>query len=206
MGHMKKLLVCSVLAVIGSLSLPGSVLAREGSVDLSGNNVSCKGVSIYQDGYYRVSGRCDGLVYPYETTYNKYVLWGKTIENGQVTRITEVDRGYFSGNISEPFNEMYITAEQNSLSRRASDKVIVSGNIAPFVFDKSKVTTVNNTSVNETKPTATTVAEADEGTSKTTAGAVVGKIVTSLLVVVLVIVVLAIGASLLFRSRGSVSA
>lgn len=203
---MKKLIAGSVLAVIGILGLPNEVLAREGSVDLAGNNVSCKGISIYQDGYYRVSGRCDGLVYPYETTYNKYVLWGKAIENGQVTRITEVDKGYFSGNISTAFNEMYITAEQNSLSRKVSDKVIVSGNIAPFAFDKSKVTTVTSTTPADTRTTTSTVVETDESTSKTTAGTVVGKIVTSLLVVILVIVVLAIGASLLFRSRGSVSA
>lgn len=209
MGYMKKLIAGSVLAVIGMLGAPDQVLAREGSVDLSGNNVACKGVSIYQDGYYRVSGRCDGLVYPYETTYNKYVLWGKAIDNGEVTRITEIDRGYFSGNISSAFNEMYITAEQNSLSRRASDKVIVSGNLSPFEFDKSKVTTAatpTSASAKTATTTAATVADTDEATSKTTAGTVVGKILTSLLVVILVIVVLAIGASLLFRSRGSVSA
>jgi len=206
MGHMKKLIAGLVLAVIGLISAPNVALAREGAVDLAGNNVSCKGVSIFQDGYYRVSGRCDGLVYPYETTYNKYVLWGKTIESGQVTRITEIDRGYFSGNITLPFNEMYITAEQNSLSRKASDKVIVSGNIAPFDFDKSKVTTIANTAVTDTKATTTTTTNTEDETTKTTAGTVIGKIVTALLVVIIVIVGLAIGASLLFRSRGSVSA
>lgn len=205
---MKKLIVGSVLFAIAAFVTPGIVSAHEGSVDLTSGSVSCKGVSIYQDGYYRVNGRCDGLVYPYETTYNKYVLWGKTTDGGQLTRIAEVEKGYFSGNISSAFDAMYITAEQNSLTRKMSDKVIVSGKIAPFSFDKSKVTTVPiaATTTAATTKTTTTSTGTTVAATTSTAGAVVGKIVTSLLVVILVIVGIAIGASLLFRSRGSVSA
>ena len=203
MGHMKKLFALVTCLFV----FAGVASAHEGSVDLTSGSVSCKGVSIYQDGYYRVYGRCDGLVYPYETTYNKYVLWGKTTDGGQLTRIAEVEKGYFSGNISSAFDAMYITAETNSLTRKMSDKVVVSGKIAPFSFDKSKVTTVP---VAATTTAATTKTTTTNGTTvaatTSTAGAVVGKIVTSLLVVILVIVGLAIGASLLFRSRGSVSA
>lgn len=200
---MKKLLVMfSFLFVFA-----GVASAHEGSVDLTSGSVSCKGVSIYQDGYYRVSGRCDGLVYPYETTYNKYVLWGKTSVGGQMIRIAEIDRGYFSGNISDAFDGMYVTAEKNSLTRKASDKQVVAGKVTHFDFDKSKVTTAPATTTTAT--TAKTATAKDDSTvtaTTSTAGAVVGKIVTSLLVVILVIVGLAIGASLLFRSRGSVSA
>jgi hypothetical protein len=202
---MNKLIAGSALIVIGSLVLPSLASAHEGSVDLTSGTVSCKGVSIYQDGNYRVSGRCDGLVYPYETTYNKYVLWGKTTEGGQMTRIAEIDKGYFSGNIASVFDGMYISAEKNSLTRKMSDKKVAEGKVTPFSFDKSQVTTAPVTSTTATTATkTTTVADATATTS--TAGAVVGKIVTSLLVVILVIVGLAIGASLLFRSRGSVSA
>ncbi len=190
---MKKIL--GLLIVIGSLFIVGKVSAHEGSVDLTSGSVSCKGVSIYQDGNYRVSGRCDGLVYPYETTYNKYVLWGKTTTGGQMVRIAEIDRGYFSGNIANAFDGMYVTAEQKGLVRKPSDKEVLSGKVTPFNFDKSQVTTA---------PVITTTTV--DSTTKSTAGAVVGKIVTSLLVVILVIVGLAIGASLLFRARGSVSA
>lgn len=207
MGHMKKLIAGSALFVIASIFMVSSVSAHEGSVDLTSGSVSCKGVSIYQDGYYRVSGRCDGLVYPYETTYNKYVLWGKTSNGSEMVRIAEVDKGYFSGNISGAFDNMYISAEQNSLVRKMSDKIIVSGKINAFDFDKSKVTTVpaTTTTTAATAKATTTSTTAVTATSST-AGAVVGKIVTSLLVVILIIVGLAIGASLIFRSRGSVSA
>src|SRR6185369_16460113 len=94
---------------------------------------------------YRVSGRCDGLVYPYETLYNKYVLWGKTSVRGEMVRIAEIDRGYFSGNISTAFDSMYITAEKDGLVRKASDKQVVAGRVTPFNFDKSQTTTAATT-------------------------------------------------------------
>ena len=200
---MKKILIMVSLIFV----FAGVASAHEGAVDLTNGKVSCKGVSIYQDGYYRVSGRCDGLVYPYETTYSKYVLWGKSSTGGAMVRIAEVDRGYFSGNISSAFDGMYITAELNGLVRKPSDKQVVTGSLTPFDFDKSKVTVApTSTTTAATKDAkATTVTDATVKATGT-AGAVVGKIVTSLLVVILVIVGLAIGASLLFRSRGSVSA
>lgn len=199
MGHMKKILALVALSFICATT----VSAHEGNLDLTSKSVSCKGVSIYQDGSYRVNGRCDGLVYPYETTYNKYVLWGKTTTGGSMIRIAEIDRGYFSGSISDAFDGVYVTAEQNGLVRKASDKVIVSGKVAYFDFDKSKVTTAPSAAT--TTSTKTTTVAAAAATTSSTAGAVVGKIVSSLLVVILVIVGLAIGASLLFRNRGSVS-
>ena len=203
---MKKLMVVATLFVLASIVLTGSASAHEGLVDLTSGSVSCKGVSIYKDGYYNVSGRCDGLVYPYETTYNKYVLWGKTSVGGQMTRIAEIDKGYFSGNISSAFDGMYISAEKNSLVRKMGEMLVVEGKVNPFSFDKSQVTTAPATTTTTATTKATTTKDAAVTATTGTAGAVVGKIVTSLLVVILVIVGLAIGASLLFRSRGSVSA
>ncbi|MBP9670717.1 hypothetical protein KBD75_04950 [Candidatus Woesebacteria bacterium] len=197
---MKKILA---LIVFSFLFAP-TASAREGLVDLTSNSVSCKGISIYQDGYYRVTGRCDGLTYPYETTYNKYVLWGKTTARGEMIRIAEIDKGYFSGNIASPFEAMYVTAEKNGLVRKAGDKHVLAGKVTAFSFDKSQVTTAPATTTTTTTPVTSTTTK-DTTTTSSTAGAVVGKIVTSLLVVILVIVGLAIGASLLFRSRGSVS-
>jgi hypothetical protein len=124
-----------------------------------------------------------------------------------MVRIAEIDKGYFSGNITDSFEAMYITAEQKSLVRKASDRQVVAGKVTPFSFDKSQVTTAPaTTTTTGTTTTAKDTTVTVDSTTKTTAGAVVGKIVTSLLVVILVIVGLAIGASLLFRSRGSVSA
>lgn len=207
MGHMKKLLTLVTLGLLFAFASP--ISAHEGSIDLTNAEVSCKGISLYQSGYYRVFGRCDGLVYPHETTYNKYVLWGKTTARGEMIRVAEVDKGYFSGNIASPFEGMTITAETDGLVRRPSDKVVVSGKVTVFDFDKSKVTTSTTatTPSASTSTTGTTVQNAGEKVSSatSTAGSVVGRILTSLLVIILVIVGLAIGASLIFRNRGSVS-
>lgn len=205
---MKKLLT-ALAGVVISLSLGAvTVSAHEGSVDLTGNGVSCKGVSLWQDGAYKVSGRCDGLVYPYETMYNKYVLWGKTETRGEMVRIAEIDRGYFAGNITGTFEAMYVTAEKDGLVRKPSSKEIVAGKVTPFSFDKSQVTSAPaTTGTTATTGKSVTVQNSTAtSTTGTTAGTVVGKIVSSLLVIILVIVALVIGASLIFRSRGSVSA
>lgn len=207
MGHMKQFFGAFAVISIGFLSLVGSVAAHEGSVDLTSSKVSCKGVSLYQDGAYRVSGRCDGLVYPYETLYNKYVLWGKT-DRGEMVRIAQIEKGYFAGNIANPFSSMFITAEKDGLVRKPSDKQVLSGQVSFFNFDKSQVTTAATTPTTATTNAnkTTTVQNSGTATVSSTAGAVVGKIVTSLLVIILVVVGLVIGASLIFRSRNSVSA
>ncbi len=196
---MKKILVLVVALFVFSQTAE----AHEGLVDLTSSSVSCKGISVYQDGSYRVSGRCDGLVYPFETLYNKYVLWGKASTRGEMIRIAEIDRGYFSGSISTTFDSMYVTAEKDGLVRKPSDRQILSGSITPFSFDKSQVTAAPVTTTT-TAPVTKTTANTSGATAS--AGSVVGRIVSSLLVIVLVIVGIAIGASLLFRKRGSVSA
>lgn len=203
MGHMKQLFLAVVFGLL--LTFAPNALAHEGQLDLSGSGVSCKGISLYQNGYYRVSGRCDGLVYPHETTYNKYVLWGRTTARGEMIRIGEVDRGYYSGNIASPFDQAIITAEADGLVRRPSDRVVVRGSVAIFDFDKSRVSATPAPSAAVT-PTNTgmTVQDGTETTSST-AGSVIGRILSSLLVIVLVIVAIVIGASLIFRNRGSVS-
>ncbi len=206
---MKKLIVGLTALVIGLFVAAGAVSAHEGSIDLSSSSVSCKGISIYQDGSYHVTGRCDGLVYPYQTLYSKYVLWGKATDSGQITRIAEIADGYFSGIISSPFNTMYVTAEKDSLVHSPSALQILAGSVTPFSFDKSQTTTVPAATTGATSTnsqTATGLNGSTVTTATSTAGAVVGKIVSSLLVIILVIVGLVIGASLIFRSRGSVSA
>lgn len=207
MGHMKKLIALFVFSFLFATLSP--VSAREGSIDLTSSSVSCKGISLFQSGSYRIFGRCDGLVYPHETTYNKYVLWGKTIARGELIRVGAVEAGYFSGNIASPFGDMIITAETDNLVRKPSDKVVVSGKLTVFDFDKSKVTTTTSVTTPAASSTTTgmTVQNTTEkvSTATSTAGSVIGRILTSLLVIILVIVGIAIGASLIFRNRGSVS-
>lgn len=205
MGYMKNWLTLLVVGIIALLA-PGTVLAHEGLVTMSNKNVSCEAISLWREGRYRVTGRCEGLVYPYATQYNYYSLWAKSEARGEIVRVGQVDKGYFDGSTSSAFTNLYLTAETESLPRRPSDKAVVSGSVAAFSFDKSQDTTVPQaTAAPTTKSETMTVQQGQAASSGSTVGVVIGRIVRSLLIIVAVVVVLVIGTSLVFRRRGSVS-
>lgn len=208
---MKKLLAAFTALVIAFVLSTASVQANEGSLNLSNSEISCEGVSLWKESTYRVMGRCAGLVYPYETQYEHYVVWAKTVARGEFSRIGEVDRGYFDGNVSEAFSSIYISAETTGLPRRPSDKTVISGNVIPFDFDTTVDTTVEETTPAEDVAGSSDTMTVQSGSNVTSAssstiGKVVGKILTSLLVIVGVVILLVIVTSLIFRRRGSVNA
>jgi len=206
-GRMKKLTVLGTILVALLVFSTHTALAREGMVSMSNKDVACEAISLWREGRYRVTGRCEGLVYPYATQYNYYTLWAKTDDKGETVRVGQVDKGYFDGGVGKGFSNLYITAETESLPRRPSDKAIVSGKISAFAFDKSLDTTIPAatpapaTSNGQTM----TVQQGSSSTAGSTVGTVIGKIVRSLLIIIAVVVVLVIGTSLVFRRRGSVS-
>lgn len=206
---MKKTASILVSLLLIVLVFAAKAEAREGSINLSSSDVSCEGVSIWRDGSYRVSGRCDGLVYPYETQYDRYTLWAQ-LTNGEVVRVDNVDRGYFEGNVFGAFNSLFITAETSTSPRKPSAKQIAKGSVTAFSFDKSENVadpSATPAPVASAKPNGMTV-QNNTATSAATSnvGSVIGTILKSLLIIVAVIVVITIAASLIFRRRGSVSA
>ena len=210
---MKQLLAAVAVFVLGMFVSTPRVFANEGNVDMSGAGVSCKAISLWQSGQYQVTGRCEGLVYPYKTQYDCYMLWAKTQGSGDIVTVAEVTRGYFSGNVANAFSTLFITAETSNNPHRPSAYQVASGAITPFSFDTSAaaapVAPTQTTATTQSQQTGTMTVQQGESapnTSGSTVGAVVGRIVTSLLVIILVVVGVAIGASLIFRSRGSVSA
>ena len=209
MGHMKKLFAALLALVMVSFIGAKTASAHEGNVSISGANISCTAISLWQSGQYRVTGRCEGLVYPYQTQYDRYVLWAKASGNGDIIRVAEVERGYFDGNIANGFDNVFITAESTGIPNRPSQYQVATGSVSTFNFDKSQaVATPAPVAAGANTGSTISVQQgaATAATSGSTVGAVVGRIVTSLLVIILVIVGIAIGASLIFRSRGSVSA
>lgn len=206
---MKKLIGVVASLVIGLVATATGAQAREGRLQLSNSNVSCEGVSIWRESSYRITGRCQGLVYPYETQADHYVLWAM-LDNGNYIRIDDVDRGYFEGSIANSFTNIVITAEGSSSPRRPSTTEVVAGRIAPFDFDKSETTTTTPVATPTPAPKTGGIT-VQNGTnaatqSSVTVGSVVGRILRALLIIVGVIILVAVVASLLFRRRGSVSA
>lgn len=209
---MKKIFLALGALVVFGLLATDRVAAREGVVELSGSDVSCEGISLWKERNYRVTGRCQGLVYPYKTQYEHYVLWAKTDGNAEFVRVGEIDRGYFDGNVNSAFGTLAVTAETDGLPRRPSELQIASGTVSGFEFAKDEGGTAVES---QTAPTAESAGEEESMTVQgeavgadsagSTVGSVIGKIVRSLLVIIAVAVVLVVGTSLIFRRRGSVS-
>lgn len=201
---MKKILLGIFLAYIFLVGA-GEIRAYEGDVEMSNSSISCKAISVWRENQYKLIGKCNGLVYPYETQYEHYYVWAHEIERDSLVRIGEIDRGYFEGNIKSSFDRLVVTAEESDNPRRPSEKEIVFGDVNEFSFDK--VLEVEEEIVEE-KPTSRVVQsgsdeEADEPTS--TVGSVLGRIITALLAIVLIVIVIVVVGSLVFRRRGSVS-
>lgn len=199
---MKRIAGLVAALIIGHFSAQ-SAYAREGTIQISNSDIACEGVSVWRENSYRITGRCQGLVYPYETLYDHYVLWAQQ-DNGTAVRVDDIDRGYFEGATSNPFANIYITAEGTSSPRRPSDKQILAGSVKPFSFDTSTTTTPVASATPTPRPAGTT--QESGSTSGTTVGSVMGRILRALLLIVFVIIIVAIVASLIFRRRGSVSA
>lgn len=201
---MKQITGILAALVIGLLSA-SPALAREGNIQLSNSDVACEGVSIWRESAYKVTGRCQGLVYPYETLYDHYVIWAK-LDNGNIVRIDDVERGYFEGNVSESFKTISITAEGVGTPRRPSTKEVVAGDIQAFAFDKSETTAPAPAATPVPQTNGITVQNNVPVQTGSTVGSVIGRILRALLIIVGVIIAVAVVASLLFRRRGSVSA
>lgn len=208
-GHMKKFV--GMLIALGYILGSGVGLAKanEGSLSFVNGSISCDGVSLWKESGYRVSASCRGLVYPYETQYEHYVAWVK-LDKGDVLRIGEVERGYFEGNVSESFQKIVITAEKEGLPRRASTKEVITGDVKPFnqeITNQTVLPQVTPVPVENAGATMTVQNSLpDNANSGVTVGSVIGKILKSLLLIIGVIILMAVGASLVFRRRGSVSA
>ena len=207
MNKITKILVTLIVALIAST---GITQANEGNVVLTGTDVSCEGVSLWKGNSYRVVGRCEGLVYPYATQLEHYVLWAKEINKSEIVRVGEVERGYWDGSVKDSFTDLYLTAESNGLPRRPSETQVASGVVSEFGFSDSEIVTAPIVTpaplVEESDESMTVQNGVEKKTiSSGTAGDVIGKIIKSLLVIVAVVIVLVVGTSLVFRKRGSVS-
>lgn len=200
---MKSLISLVSVLVIGLFAFVNGAQAREGNINLSNSDLACEGVSIWRESTYKITGRCQGLVYPYETQLDHYIIWAK-LENGNYSRIDDIDRGYFEGAVNESFTDIVITAEDEGTPRRPSTTEVVAGSITAFDFDTSETTTAITPTPTPEGAKATPAPAAVQ--SGATAGSIIGRILKALLVIVAVIIVVAVVASLIFRRRGSVSA
>lgn len=203
---MKKMFVIAVMAIL-SLIVGPKVSASEGTINLSGNNAVCKITSVWKESDYRLIGRCEGLVYPYQTQYEHYVVWAHVISRDANIRVGDIERGYFDGSVSDGFDKLIISAEQSGSPRRPSDKIIMEANVEKFEFDRSETAEAQEEEPAQEQVSSNTQDEEVPGVDGegSSLGRVVTRIVTAIITILLVIIGLVIVSSLIFRRRGSVS-
>ncbi len=126
-----------------------SVTASDGRIVLKNGNISCEGISVWQGTSYQVTGKCFGLIYPYDEQLDTYVLWAR-LENGEIERITEIDRGIFDKSITYKFNSLFVTPETNSSPRQAG-KIIMSGDLQKFSNTQDTAETLSTPQPNTSK-------------------------------------------------------
>lgn len=204
----RTVLATFVISVLMLLSVV-RVEATEGTAILDNSQVKCNITSIWQEDRYRIIGKCNGLVYPFETKYEHYYLWARDIGRESMVRIGDIDRGYVDGSIEDDFDQLLITAEQNTSPRRPSDRSIVSGSIVGFttgpVVDSQTSEEEDTTSPADTITVQNGTADETSTESGSGVGSVLGRVFSALLTVVLIVITLVVVGSLIFRRRGSVS-
>ena len=183
---MKKMFIYLTALVIALAVTAGDVQAKEGTVELSGTSVSCEGVSLWKERNYRVMGRCDGLVYPFDTQLEHYVLWAKTDVRGELVRVGEITRGYFDGNVADSFSSLYVTAEGDGLPRRPSSSQVATGVVSKFAFARDgavvePVSTPAPIADNAGESMTVQNGATSQASSGNAVGEVIGKILRSLL-------------------------
>ena len=213
---MRKILKAVGLLLAVLIINSAKVQANEGRIVLENKGVRCEGISVWQDGRYKLLGKCYGLEYPYKGEYDRYYLWVRDANKQVDKRVVEVNRGYFAGFMTNKFSQIWITAEKMSGPRKPSNFVIASGSLQTFVAPEGRMEVVKTDSTAEDKVVKQNEdvnqkiydvdkTEQEVKTSSVSVGKILGKIVVSILVIVLVVIGIVIVGSLVFRKRGSVS-
>lgn len=151
-----RLLTALILAVLFFASASASPAhANEGRVSVRNGTVVCEGVSIWESDRYRVTGRCQGLVYPFAERLDRYMLWVVPDTGGSPVRIAEVEKGLFTGQTDQRFRSLRITAEEDNAPRAPSTTTVVEGDIARFDFAVGTATKPSVSAPQASAPTPT---------------------------------------------------
>jgi hypothetical protein len=124
----------TVITVVLIMVMPGKAHANEGRFSLKNSYVDCEGISIWQGSTYQISGKCNGLVYPYHDQLTQYSLWVIPDAGGNPKWISNIDKGLITGNTVNKFTGMFVTAESDSGPQNPSSTQIVSGNLDLYNF------------------------------------------------------------------------
>jgi len=136
---MKRLFLWAILLLVGIFAVAKPVSANEGRISLQNSQVSCEGISVWDNSRYKITGRCQGLVYPYHDQVDGYFLWVMPDDQDSPIRIGDIDRGLFDGSTSKQFRSILVTAEISNSPKKPGDIQIISGGLSLFNFPQVNV-------------------------------------------------------------------
>ena len=129
-----------------------NVRASEGTFTLRnrvGENARCFATSILmQDRNYNILVSCRDILYPGGTNVFNYVVWGAPVDGGDPFRLGTVDLGKVQFKTKTPFNNLFVTKENDARPRSPVGTVVMSGNLEIIDF----LDNAGNSSVSITSP------------------------------------------------------
>ncbi len=154
------------------------VSASEGTFELRSttrDTYRCFAASILmQDLNYSITVSCRDLIYPAGNTVFTYVLWAQPIDGGSPRRLGELGYGRLATRWNQPFNQLFVTTEQDSGVGKPVGPVVMRGNVQQITFldhATAATPTISNgqPSVGGQDITPTPVVEASTGSKLVTA-------------------------------------
>lgn len=117
---------------------PGAVHATEGSFYLrstSRESYRCWAPSVLmQDQQFHILVTCRELIYPAGDTVFSYVLWAQPTDGSGPRRLGELGYGRLDTRINQPFNQLFVTTEQNPGVGKPTGPIVMRGNVETETF------------------------------------------------------------------------
>lgn len=196
---MKSLVGIIWLILLTAVFAAAGAQASEGRFTLRKNSVACEGISIWQNGQYRITGRCQGLVYPYAEQLTKYFLWVNPTDTAPaIVRVDDVEGGIIEGRTSERFARLLLTAEGERVGQEPVGAEIISGEMERFDFPSQTADAALSAPVASQPVVTQTPTPTPTPRARTFNAAGLGRAVPVIVIIVVVLVVIAFFA-MIFR-------
>jgi hypothetical protein len=115
-----------------------TVRASEGLFEIrsiSGEDARCYATSLLMaDGKYQILLGCRDLIFPPQGKIGGYILWAKSSVNGDIFKLGSIGIGKASFSTKDPFNQLFITIEENDKIRVPSENVVMNGGLTRIEF------------------------------------------------------------------------
>lgn len=133
-----KLIIISLVFLIGAFGAAKPSLASEGTVELrstTDQDYRCFVASLLmENSRYKVLVSCRDLIYPPQPDLFTYIMWVTPLGGTRATKLGELGVGKADFETKDAFSNLYVTTEENRNARTPSGQVVMSGNVQRISF------------------------------------------------------------------------